>query len=178
MPALQLDFARARRPASAAGRALLAAGVLALAAVAALHGHEWQALQAARAAADARAQAAARTPPPRPLPPPAPEALATATRASAALARPWGRWLRDLELAHGAPGGASVALVSLDARGDTRSARLVAEARSMDAAVDYIERLRRSVGAPTVVLGQHELRGDGPVPLLRFTADIAWPATP
>ncbi len=147
--------------------------MLALAAVLTLHGHEWQALQAARAAAEARAAAAARTPPPRPLPPPAPEAVATAARASAALARPWGRWLRDLELAHQ---GADVALVTLDLRGDARSARLVAEARSMDAAVEYIERLRRSVGAPAVVLGQHEWRADGPLPVLRFTADLSWAA--
>ena len=173
MPALQIDYARTRRPGSGLGRALLAAGALALAAVAALHGQEWQALQAARAAAEARAAAAARTPPPRPLPPPAPETVAAAARATAALERPWDRWLRDLELAHQ---GAGIALVSLDARGDTRSARLVAEARSMDAAVDYIERLRRSLGAPTVVLGQHELRSDAGVPLLRFTVDLAWPA--
>lgn len=103
-------------------------------------------------------------------PAPVPAVVTANARASAALAHPWGRLLNELErLAE--PG---IALLGFEAQGAARQLRITAEAKTMAEVVAYVESLRLSPVARSVVLGSHEALTQDGVSVIRFSVDVGW----
>ena len=67
-----------------------------------------------------------------------------------------------------------VALLEVVPEPETRSLRVVAEARRANDIWDYMTRLSRQPGFGQVVLKEHELRQDQPQQPIRFTLALKW----
>jgi hypothetical protein len=103
-------------------------------------------------------------------PDPAVEAArATATR----LATPWSQLLDDLEAANADSDGA-VALLEVEPDRDSGRVRLVAEARSLAAALGYLERLEKSPAISHPLLESHEIRTDVRERPVRVSISADW----
>ncbi len=175
MQAMNIDFVRQRRAARPLAWLLLACGLLVTSAVAL----DWQSAQADWQSAQAQAerqtrQAQAARPARAAAPTVAPDTLKAGQHIEAALNRPWGLLLSDLESLSAAP----VALVGLEAQGEGRVVRLTGEARHMQDVVDYVARLRTLPSARGALLVSHEIRRDEAVEVLRFGVDLDWQAGP
>lgn len=83
---------------------------------------------------------------------------------------PWDLVLREIELA----ADRSVALTSLDTDVALQRTRLVAEARSIDAALAFASRLRATPLASQVLLLTHEAKKDPAGPVVGFSLQIDW----
>lgn len=83
---------------------------------------------------------------------------------------PW----RDLHEAieQGTP--KDVALLSLDPDPATRSLRIIAETRSSDAMLAYVEKLKQQPFFVSAVLVKHEVNEQDPNQALRFQVDAQW----
>ncbi len=100
-----------------------------------------------------------------------PAAQATAVNSAIMqLNLPW----RDLHEAieQGTP--ADVALLSLDPDPATRSLRIVAETRSSEAMLAYVEKLKQQPLFVSAVLVKHEVNEQDPNRALRFQVDAQW----
>jgi Tfp pilus assembly protein PilN len=100
-------------------------------------------------------------------------ALTQATAVNSAVMQlnlPW----RDLHEAieQGTP--ATVALLSLDPDPTARTLRIVAEARSTDAMLGFVEMLKQQPFFTSAVLVKHEVNEQDPNHALRFQVDVQW----
>lgn len=173
--ALDIDFARRRRSVSVLGAVLLLAGVAGALAVA------MQYTQALEDLARAERQQARLLRQLRPTTAPgrgaqaqaaAPDAALAAARVQAQLDTPWDAVLRELERL----GDPATALLSIDAKGQARTLRLTAEAKSMADVVAYSDRLRASPWVRSAYLSGHETRVSDTVRVIRFVLEVQWQA--
>lgn len=159
MARLNFDFhARPARP-GRLGIALALAGVVAL-------GWMWNALQAARAteAGLALQIAAIEQGKPRPATRPATQRDNAQARIATQLAYSWQPAFDALAAAR----SKKIALVSLDAMQAKSQLKLVAEARRLADAVDFIDALRQQPGVKRAVLIRHEVMLDDAQQPVRF----------
>jgi nitrate reductase NapAB chaperone NapD len=159
MARLDFDFhARPARP-GRLGIVLALAGVVAL-------GWMWNALQAARAteAGLALQITAIEQAKPRPATQPATQRNDTQARIATQLAYSWQPAFDALAAAR----SKKIALVSLDAMQAKSQLKLVAEARRLADAVDFIDALRQQPGVKRAVLIRHEVMLDDTQQPVRF----------
>jgi Tfp pilus assembly protein PilN len=90
------------------------------------------------------------------------------------LRQPWDIVLHNLEIL----ADPTVAFLSVEAQGQARKLRINAETKSMDDAIAYVGRLRRSPLVESAVLSGHEVKQSGPVSVIRFTTDATWSQPP
>ena len=175
--ALDIDFVRQRRLASPLGLLLLAAGLAAVLAVA----FEYQDARDELAQAEQRQARLLRQL--RPDPAARPRAVAqvpartdgqAVARVQAQLQLPWDAVLRELELLS----DPTVALLSIDGQGQTRTLRIAGEARKMADVVAYVGRLRASPWVRTANLSGHEVKQAGALSVIRFALDVSWSTSP
>jgi hypothetical protein len=169
MSPLGIDFVQRRPPASMLGWTLLVVGLLGVALVALDVAQAREELQSTLERSERQTRTAQARP--RDVAPTQASAVVTANaRVSASLAHPWGRLLKELEqLAE--PG---IALLSFEAQGASRQLRITAEAKTMAEVVVYVESLRLSPVARSVVLGSHEVVTQDGVSVIRFSVDVGW----
>jgi hypothetical protein len=101
-------------------------------------------------------------------------AVASATLES--LATPWGQLLDDLEAASGDSAG-SIALLEIEPDREHHKIRVLAEARSLVAALGYLERLQRAGTLVNPLLESHEIRKDVPERPVRVKIMADWRVT-
>lgn len=101
-------------------------------------------------------------------------AMASATLAN--LATPWGQLLDDLEAASGDSAG-SIALLEIEPDREHHKIRVLAEARSLVAALGYLERLQRAGTLVNPLLESHEIRKDVPERPVRVKIMADWRVT-
>jgi hypothetical protein len=101
-------------------------------------------------------------------------AMASATVEN--LATPWGRLLDDLEAATGDSAG-SVALLEIEPDREHHKIRVLAEARSLVAALGYLERLQRAGTLVNPLLESHELQKEDPERPVRVKIMADWRVT-
>lgn len=91
------------------------------------------------------------------------------------LATPWGQLLDDLEAANRdlAP---AVALLEVLPDVERGRIRVIAESRSLDAALGYLERLQKSSSLANPLLESHEVRSDSPERPVRVEIVADWRA--
>jgi hypothetical protein len=100
--------------------------------------------------------------------------MASATLAN--LATPWGKLLDDLEAASGDSAG-SIALLEIEPDREHHKIRVLAEARSLVAALDYLKRLQRAGTLVNPLLESHEVRKDDPERPVRVKITADWRVT-
>ncbi|MBT3067993.1 PilN domain-containing protein [Rhodoferax sp. U11-2br] len=91
-------------------------------------------------------------------------------RVTSQLQLPWDAVLHEIET-HTGP---TVALLDIEAQGQTRTLRLMGETKTMSDAVAYVGRLRDSSLLDTANLSHHEERQAGSVVVIRFSVDATW----
>ena len=101
-------------------------------------------------------------------------AMASATLQN--LATPWGQLLDDLEAASGDSAG-SIALLEIEPDREHHKIRVLAEARSLVAALGYLERLQRAGTLINPLLESHEIRKDVPERPVRIKIMADWRVT-
>jgi hypothetical protein len=89
------------------------------------------------------------------------------------LRTPWGVVLDDLEAASH-DSGDSIAVLSVQPDRETRRVTLVAEARSLPAALNYLQRLQRSKSLLHPMLDSHEVRTDSAERPVRVQITAEW----
>jgi hypothetical protein len=89
------------------------------------------------------------------------------------LATPWGVVLDDLEAA-GRDTGNSIAVLSVQPDRETRRVTLVAEARSLPAALNYVQRLQQCKSLLHPLLDSHEVRTDSAERPVRVQITAEW----
>lgn len=170
---LDLDLSPTRRKVRPTSWALLVIGVLAVGVTGVqFQNASGQHLREARALGALEKSLAesgsAGTPKPSP-------AEARRARASSAVVKelrvPWGRLFGALE----AVSGQDVALLSVEPSAQRQELRLVAEAKSSDAMLDFLEALRAQ-SLRDVVLVSHQVQAQTPGAPLRFQARAVWEA--
>lgn len=177
MQALDINLLRPQRTPRPLAWWLLLAGVLGLAVVLLDAWSAQQELQAAQAQLERRQRLDRQPGPARPSASSlalSAEQVRAGQRLEAALERPWGALLADLETLP----GDRVSLLSLELQADGQRLRLVGEARQMADVVAYVRRLRALPGTRRATLATHELRQEGSVSLLRFTVESQWGPAP
>ena len=170
--ALTINFVRSRGMASPIGFILLIAGIVAMVSVGLdfMDAREELIRVERRQAKTKNIAAAARKP--------AATAASLSTEdkavdaAGATLNLPWDALLRDIETRT----GAVVALLSVDALGQSRTLRINGEAKNMTDAAAYVSRLRDSPLLRAVYLSGHEEKQAGAVSVVRFSLDAKWSA--
>lgn len=170
--AIQLDFAGARRGLSWAGALFLAVGFIAASAV----GLEYRALGAHRAGLELRLAAVAQATTPQPSPSEAAmdaRIAVSAQQAESDLATPWTMLLSELEQASKDSAG-QVALLGVEPDHAKHSVRISAEARTLNLALSYVERLQSSRSLEFPMLDRHEVRADDAQHPVRFELTGSW----
>jgi hypothetical protein len=169
---IQLDFAGTRRGFSWAGALFLAAGIVAASAVAL----EYRALGAHRAGLELRLAALAQAKAPAPSPSEAAidaRIAVSAQQAESDLGTPWTLLLSELEQASKDSEG-QVALLGVEPDHAKHSVRISAEARTLNLALSYVERLQSSRSLEFPMLDRHEVRADDAQHPVRFELSGAW----
>lgn len=163
---LRLDFV-APSPERRAARAALALGLLALAAAAAHALPAWQRWQHERQALAALPAA----PVPRAAPPSRSEAAAlrAAVQVQRELIAPWADLLRALE----SSASKDVALVAVEPAAERQTVKITAEARQLDAMLDFLVTLG-SRGLADVHLQSHQTQQQQPGAPIRFVVQARW----
>lgn len=176
MRALDIDLLRSRPSVPPLAWLLLIAGVLGLAVVLLDAAAAREELQTAQEQLERRQRIDRAALPARPARAVAlsAEQLRAGERLEAALDRPWGPLLGDLETL----ADDRVALLGLEVQADGQRLRLIGEARQMADVVAYVRRLRALPATRRAGLSAHESRLDGAVPLVRFTVDAQWGTAP
>jgi TRAP-type C4-dicarboxylate transport system substrate-binding protein len=167
---LLLDFAGGRSGGGIAGMAMATAGLLALAAVA-VHLHS---VSAQRAGLELRHAQLVRQHNSQT----APKAIAGLPAQSAAgtvreLATPWSALLAELERASQDTSG-SVAVLVIEPDHAKHRVHLTAEARSLELAIAYVQRLRKVQALHFPMLDNHELVKDEHERPIRFQVSTDW----
>jgi nitrate reductase NapAB chaperone NapD len=170
MARLDLDFHRAERfRLDALSIGLLLAGALALAWV----GEQWLAARDAESAQAGALLKLEQHPAPKRVVSRADSAAEAArTRITAQLNAGWQPAFDTLAAAR----SSKIALLSLDAVHAKRQIKLVAEARRLADAVEFIETLQQQPGVLRAVLVQHEIEADAEYQPVRFQALVEWRA--
>jgi len=170
MARLDLDFHRAERfRLDALSIGLLLAGALALAWV----GEQWLAARDAEAVQAGALLKLEQRPAPRRVVSRADSAGEAAhARITAQLNAGWQPAFDALAAAR----SSKIALLSLDAVHAKRQIKLVAEARRLADAVEFIEALQQQPGVLRAVLVQHEIEADAEYQPVRFQALVEWRA--
>ena len=158
LPSLNIEFSSAVRSPSLGAFALAAVGAIALlgvslqyrAAATRAEGLQLQLAEKQRLAAPAFATSID-----------TPQMQADAATVTAELATPWSQLLGDLETA-GVDSKGAVALLGIEPDRATGRVKLTAEARSLPAALTYLQRLQRSGTLQHPLLDSHEVRVDVP----------------
>jgi len=99
--------------------------------------------------------------------------VAEARRVAAELRTPWNPLLDDLEAATAA-GRGDVALVSVEPDRVRQRLKLVAEARSLPAALKYVQRLQQKASIREALLETHQVRTDVGERPVRVQIVAAW----
>lgn len=167
---IRLDFQGASGDARWLGPSLLAAGFVACAALFVAYRHgasEIEALELRLASLEPAAAglgAAADEP-----------ALAAARVTATSLATPWGSLLDDLEAAS-RDLDSSVSLLEVEPDREHGRIRVVAESRSLVAALAYLERLQKAATLANPLLQSHEVRSDSAERPVRIEIVADWRA--
>jgi len=96
-----------------------------------------------------------------------------ATKTVRALAAPWSQLLAELENASGDTAG-NVALLAIEPDQAKHRVRVTAEARSLELALGYVQRLRKTPVLRYPMLDSHELRSDDKDHPVRFQISADW----
>jgi hypothetical protein len=96
-----------------------------------------------------------------------------ATKTVRALAAPWSQLLAELENASGDTAG-NVALLAIEPDQAKHRVRVTAEARSLELALGYVQRLRKTPVLRYPMLDNHELRSDDKDHPVRFQISADW----
>lgn len=167
---IRLDFERAGEAARWLGPALLAAGLVACASLYVVYRQgagEMEGLELRLANLESAAAGAVGA---------AGDPAAAAARATAAsLATPWARLLDDLEAAS-RDLDSSVSLLEVEPDREHGRIRVLAESRSLAAALAYLERLQKSATLANPLLQSHEIQGDDPERPVRVEIVADWRA--
>lgn len=173
LPIVKLDFSRTRRRLGIAPLALMAVGVGAMLWVLIEYrmvARQSEGLQIrVQALAGSEPVAAQRVGVEKAL-------LADAGAISSELATPWAHLLEDLESASRDSQGA-VAVLAIEPDRQARRVRLVAEARSLPAALTYVQRLQKSKALGMPLLDSHEVRTDVQERPVRVQITAVWRLT-
>ncbi|OQW86633.1 MAG: hypothetical protein BWK72_16225 [Rhodoferax ferrireducens] len=170
MNPLDINFVKRRRLASSLGWLLLAAGLVAagtvsgdyLAARDELGRVEMKQARSLKSTASPARRALAE--------PVVGEDRLAVERVVSQLQLPWDTILSEIETRT----GPKVALLDIEAQGQTRTLRLTGEAKSMSDVVAYLGRLRQSRYVAAADLSHHEEKQSGAVPVIRFSLDATW----
>ena len=95
-----------------------------------------------------------------------------AASANLLLGKPWGVLFSSLEQSR----PESIALMQIEASGETGQVLLLAETLSTDDMLDYVKQLREQPGFSNVTLQKHATLDDGPERLIQFTVRLGWGA--
>lgn len=170
LPAVNIEFATASRRPSAGAMGLVGLGFLALLAVVVRH----------ETLADRVAGLEARTAAQRELSAPrlaaaddTPQLQTDAAEVTAQLATPWSQLMLDLESA-GVDSKGAVALLGIEPDRASGRVKLTAEARSLTAALGYLQRLQASGTLRQPLLDSHEVRADDPEHPVRVQISADW----
>lgn len=93
------------------------------------------------------------------------------------LATPWSRLLQELDAA-GADNKQSVALLAIEPDVEHRKVRILAESRTLPAAIAYTERLQKSTTLRFPLLVSHEVQIKDQFQPVRFEIAAQWRVTP
>jgi hypothetical protein len=169
-PLLQLDFAGPRARAGAAGIAIALLGALCLIAVLV----QQHALSAQRAGLELRRAAltGARHHGPG-MESVAGLSAQNAEKTVRELATPWSQLLAELETASGDTSG-NVAVLAIEPDHAKHRVRVTAEARTLELALAYVQRLRKTQVLHYPMLDSHELRSDDKDHPVRFQLSADW----
>ncbi len=173
---IQLDFADGHRRTAWPGVVLLALGVLACASVA----YEYRVNVQRRAALEYRMAALIRARTPADASDAAaqdPRIAVSAEQAAQDLATPWTLLLAELEQISKDSQG-QVALLGVEPDHAKHSVRVSAEARTLELALQYVERLQNSRSLEYPMLDRHELRADDAQHPVRFELTGMWKDAP
>ena len=99
--------------------------------------------------------------------------VAEAQRVASELQTPWNALLDDLETATAA-GKGDIALVSVEPDRAHERVKLVAEARSLPAALQYVQRLQHNKAVRDGLLESHQVRTDVTERPVRVQVSAAW----
>lgn len=172
MQAISLNFIQRRRFASPLGLLLFVVGL----AIAGTVAFDLYLAQEALTRVEARQARLAQPSSVKPLRVTAPPAVADdaklVVRVVTQLSQPWDAVLREIDLL----ADPAVALLSIEAQGQTRALHLTGEVKTMGELVAYVGRLRESVSIDTAYLSHHEDRQVGAVKVIRFAVDATWRA--
>jgi Tfp pilus assembly protein PilN len=172
MNALHIDFVPRRRFASWLGLLLFAAGLgaVSVAAIDYLDASDELERVELKQARQQRPDAGAR---PRAKTASAPRDDTQAIdRVTAQLQLPWDALLHELETRT----GPAVALLDIEAQGQTRTLRITGEAKTMADIVAYLGQLRESELIEAANLSHHEEKLVAAVSIIRFSLDASWKA--
>lgn len=172
MQAISLNFVQRRRLASPLGLLLFVAGLMAVGMVA----FDFYGAQEELTRVEARQARLPRPDAVKPVRVSALPALADdaklVVRVVAQLRQPWDTVLHEIDML----ADPAVALLSIEAQGQTRTLHLTGEVKTMAALVAYVGRLRASPSIDTAYLSHHEDRQVGAVKVIRFAVDATWRA--
>lgn len=170
--ALDLDFARHRRPPSLTGWLLLAFGVAAsLAVLQEYDVLETRVAEEAHRLERARRGLARQSVAARPVPPPGDAELKPALAVADALRRDWPGLLAGLEQATDDPG---VALLELEQDGTRGALRLAGQARALTEVFALVSRLEAVPGLREVRLASYGFHDEGAVQVVDFSLQARW----
>lgn len=169
-PAMRLDFAASGRRRGRAPLVLLVIGVLCMAGVVLAYQKDREradGLELRLAALSGDGEAV------RDVAGASGKSLEELRAAVAELATPWGRLLAELESAAG-ESRQSVAVLEIEPDREGRQVRIVAESRSLAAAVAFAERLQQSEVLQYPLLDSHEVQVKDPYRPVRFQVTASW----
>lgn len=169
---IELDFLGGRRPVRWPSLLLLLLGVICTATA----GYQYYSSAQRRAALEYRMAASVRARTPIENPDDATmnaKVALSAERAAQDLATPWTLLLAELEQASKDSQG-QIALLGVEPDHAKHSVRVTAEARTLQLALNYVERLQSSRSLDYPMLDRHEIRADDPQRPVRFELTGRW----
>lgn len=172
-PRIELNFARKRPRVNRLGAALLAVGIAATAFVVV----DYRGVAAESAGLEMRLAASGANQSTATPDKAAARAAEDAGAAVTELSTPWSVLLQELELASTDSNG-SVAVLAVEPDREKHQVRVLAEARSLPVALDYVERLQKSRALRYPMLESHELQTKDPEHPVRFQIRADWRLMP
>lgn len=164
---LRLDFERSAAPAQRIGVIFLAAGLLLTAGAL----YDYRSTAAEVAALELRHDSL--LPRERSVSPAVARSLEEAGTAVRELTTPWSALLKELEQANVQSNG-DVALLAIEPDRDRGRVRILAEARSLPAALLYVHRLQQGRAMRDALLEKHEIQTKDPERPVRFQLTSSW----
>ncbi|MCC7199289.1 MAG: hypothetical protein IT483_07260 [Gammaproteobacteria bacterium] len=172
-PAMRLDFAATGVRPGSASVAVLAAGVISLAATLLVYDQIRSAGEGLALRRDALSDS---IPTGEPVDASG-RSIADATAVIAGLSTPWGQLLDDLEAAN-VDSRRNVAILEIEPDREHQKVRIIGESRTLRAALSYAERLQKSKAIRYPLLDSHEVQLKDPFQPVRFQITAAWRVSP